>query len=80
MKKIKPEQSDTTAFLRSRLEILFMLIYIVIVHSLAVVGMAYFIEKNSDFELGEDQVSELSASSTETSKGYGGSPLFKNDE
>jgi hypothetical protein len=80
MKRIKPEQRGTTAYLRNRLEILFMLFYIVVVHTLAIVGVAYFIEKNSDFELGEDQVSELSASSTETLKGYGGSPFYKDQE
>jgi len=54
-----------------------MQIYLAVLLLLVAGCMVYFIEKNSDFELGEDQVSELSASSTETSKGYGGSPFQK---
>mgnify|MGYP003632200025 CR=1 FL=1 len=80
MKRIKQELRGTIDYLHSRGGVLLGLLYIIVIHTLAIVGMAYFIEKNSDFELGEDQVSELSASSTETSKGYGGSPLFKDDE
>ena len=80
MEKIKQEQKGITASSNSRLEIVFMQIYVAVLLLLAALCMVQFIRKNSDFELGEDQVSELSASSTETSKGYGGSPLFKDDE
>jgi hypothetical protein len=57
-----------------------MILYIVVIHSLAIVGVVYFIQKDSDFELGEDQVIELSASSKINPKGYGGSPFYPHEK